>query len=163
MSAGPDSGVPSTVRPVDLRDYVDFAPDRANRVRVFATDVLTADLWCLEPRQATPVLQHEGVDVAYTVLGGTGWFVTDEGEVGLGPMGSLLVPAGVAHGIDNRTTDPVIVLAAGSPPDVPTDQLLTDPPTGEDERAVRHPEDHAPISRRLRRLLGGDRGGAGGS
>lgn len=108
--------VPTTV-PVDLRDYVDFSPDAARRVRVFATPRLAVDLWCIEPRQATPVLHRPGHDVTYTVLGGRSWFVTDDGEVGLDALGALLVPAGTVHGIDNRAPDPLIVLAVSSPPD----------------------------------------------
>ncbi|MEY3019990.1 MAG: hypothetical protein RLZZ272_974 [Actinomycetota bacterium] len=111
--------VPSTtprVVPVDLRDHVVFSPAAATCVRVMATDRLALDLWCLEPRQATSVLQDDGRDVTYTVLGGRSWFVTDEGEVGLDPLGALLVPAGTAHGIDNRAPDPLIVVAVSTPP-----------------------------------------------
>jgi quercetin dioxygenase-like cupin family protein len=107
---------PPGVVPVDLRDYVDFSRDQARRVRVLATDALALDLWCLEPGQATPVLRLASQDVVYTVVGGRSWFVTDEGEVGLDPMGSLLVPSGVVHGIDNRGVDPLIVVASVTPP-----------------------------------------------
>jgi quercetin dioxygenase-like cupin family protein len=117
-AAQPAAGTitPATV-PVDLRDYVDFSPDAARRVRVFATARLAVDLWCIEPRQATPVLHLADHDVTYTVLGGRSWFVTDDGEVGLDALGALLVPAGTVHGIDNRAPDPLIVLAVSSPPD----------------------------------------------
>lgn len=104
------------VVPVDLRDHVAFSEVAATRVRVMATDRLALDLWCLEPQQATPVLQDEERDVTYTVLGGRSWFVTDEGEVGLDPLGALLVPAGTAHGIDNRAPDPLVVVAVSAPP-----------------------------------------------
>lgn len=107
---------PEAVRAVDLRDYVDFSPDAAVRVRVFATERLALDLWCIEPRQATPVLHEPDRDVTYTVIGGRSWFVTDEGEVGLDPMGALLVRAGTVHGIDNRGADPLIVAASSAPP-----------------------------------------------
>lgn len=103
--------------PVDLRDWVRFTPGAAVRVRVQRTAALAVDLWCLEPAQATDVLRCSG-DVTYTVLAGRSWFVTEDGEVGLDPLGSLLVPADVAHGIDNRAPDPLIVLAVSSPPDV---------------------------------------------
>jgi quercetin dioxygenase-like cupin family protein len=116
------------VQPVDLRDHVDFSTERAVRVRVFATERLALDVWCIEPRQSTPVLHEPDRDVAYTVIGGRSWFVTDQGEVGLDPMGAMLVPAGTVHGIDNRAADPLIVLAASSPPsgdpvDVPVADL----------------------------------------
>lgn len=155
---GTDPSRPETrdqrVRPVDLRDYVTFDPEQPRRVRVHATDVLTIDLWCLEPHQGTAVLRYDEVDVAYTVLGGNAWFITEDGELGLGPLGAMLVPSGVAHGIDNRTADPVIVLASGSPPDVPADEVATDEPVGASEEAVWRPGERRGVVGRLRGLLG---------
>lgn len=141
------------VRPVDLRDYADFDDERAYRVRVLATDVLTIDLWCLQPNQSTDVLQHEDTDVVYTVLGGNAWFVTDEGELGLGPLGAMLVPAGVVHGFDNRTVDPLIVVASGSPPDVPADEVTTGEPVEETDEAVYRPGEKRSLRERIRRSL----------
>ncbi|MBW3576315.1 MAG: hypothetical protein KY462_00965 [Actinobacteria bacterium] len=153
--SGDASPVPSAaVRPVDLRDYAAFDRERAVRVRVLATDVLTVDLWCLEPWQRTDVLLYAEVDVAYTVLGGNAWFVTDEGELGLGALGAMLVPAGVAHAIDNRTADPLVVLASASPPDVPADEVATDHPVEVGEAAIHRPEDRSSLAARLRSLLG---------
>lgn len=142
------------VRPVDLRDYARFDPDHAARVRVLATDVLTVDLWCLEPHQSTEAMHHEEVDVAYTVLGGTAWFITDEGEIGLGPLGAMLVPAGVVHGIDNRTVDPVVVLASASPPDVPVAEITVDEPLEDAGDAVWLPGDRRGLLGRLKGLFG---------
>src|SRR5690625_2163788 len=122
------------VRPVDLRDYVTFSEQEATCVRVHATRELALDLWCLQPRQATPVLHHEDARITYTVIGGRSWFVTDEGEIGLDPMGSMLVSPGVVHGIDNRAADPLIVIAAASPPT----SGGGDPAARTDQAAVRH-------------------------
>lgn len=121
------------VRPVDLRDYVDFSIDQATRVRVYATPRLAQDLWCIEPQQATPVLQYDAIDVVYTVIGGRSWFVTEQGEIGLDALGALLVPAGVVHGIDNRGVDPLIVSAASSP----ADSLTVDEPVTTEALAIR--------------------------
>jgi mannose-6-phosphate isomerase-like protein (cupin superfamily) len=104
-----------TVMPTDLRDWVDFSPDEARCVRVLATPSVAVDIWCIEPQQATEVLMDQDVDRIYTVIGGRSWFVTDQGEVGLDPMGAVLIPRGVAHGIQNRGVDPLIVHAAVSP------------------------------------------------
>ncbi len=137
MVDDPSSGPPTpSVRPVDLRDYAAFDRAAAKRIRVLATDVLTVDLWCLEPWQATGVLRYDDVDVAYTVLGGNAWFVTDQGELGLGPLGAILIPSTVAHGMHNRTADPLVVLAAGSPPDVPAARVTTDEPVEVTDGAV---------------------------
>jgi quercetin dioxygenase-like cupin family protein len=106
----------SGAMPVDLRDWVTFSTEAAVRVRVQRTEQLAVDLWCIEPQQATTVLRADG-DVTYTVLAGRSWFVTEDGDIGLDPLGSMLVARGVAHGIDNRAPDPLIVLAVSSPPD----------------------------------------------
>lgn len=119
--------------PVDLRDYVRFDPDAPVRVRVLATDVLSVELWCLEPQQDTGVLQYPDSDVTYTVLGGYAWIVTDEGEIGLGPLGAIMVTAGTAHGLDNRAADPLVVLACAAPPAAPGPP---DTPVASDGRAV---------------------------
>jgi quercetin dioxygenase-like cupin family protein len=148
-----DDPVPS-VRPVDLRDYVDFSEDAATCVRVFTTPELALDLWCIEPQQATPVLHHEEQRITYTVIGGRSWFVTDEGEVGLDPMGSLLVPPGVVHGIDNRAPDPLIVVAVSSPPT----QVPESAPVEERGEAIRRDSDRPNVLRRVAdRLFGGRR------
>jgi quercetin dioxygenase-like cupin family protein len=148
-----DASPPPRVRPVDLRDYVDFSRGAASRVRVFATEHLALDLWCVEPQQATPVLHLPDHDVTYTVVGGRSWFVTDDGEVGLDPLGAMLVPAGVVHGIDNRAPDPLIVVAVSSPP---SDEREDEPVSGAAE-AVRLPTGPGPLRRLLDRVFG-DRG-----
>ena len=146
----PDTVPPGQVRPTDLRDYVDFSPDAARRTRVYATDHLAHDLWCIEPQQATPVLHYDDTDVTYTVIAGRSWFVTEEGEVGLDPMGALLVPAGVAHGIDNRGTDPLIVAATCAPPDSPEE----DAPVVDTGAAIRDDDQYGRRRRRVGEALG---------
>ena len=140
---------PPAVRPVDLRDYAVFSPEAATRVRVFATDRLALDLWCLEPNQATEVLHLPDQDVTYTVIGGRSWFVTDEGEVGLDPMGAMLIRAGTVHGIDNRAPDPLVIIAVASPPGEGTE----DPAFSTDAEAVRL-DDSGPLQRAARTLRG---------
>lgn len=137
------------VLPTDLRDWVRFSPDEAQRVRVFATPSLALDLWCIEPQQATGVLQEAQTELHYTVIGGRSWFVTDQGEVGLDPMGALLVPAGTAHGIQNRGVDPLIVLASASPGGTEADEPVET--TGE---AIRDDRPRG-LSAVLKNLFGG--------
>lgn len=151
MSDAVPPPTPARVRPVDLRDYVDFSPEGPHRVRVYATGRLALDLWCCEPRQATPAL-HVEQDVTYTVIAGRSWFVTEEGEVGLDPMGGLLVPAGVVHGFENRGADPLIVTAASSPPGPAP---AADAPVVADADAVVRPRGPGRLRRTLDRVLGG--------
>ena len=155
----PDPGGGARVRPVDLRDYADFRRGPASCVRVFASGQLAVDLWCIEPGASTGVLHHPDRDVAYTVIGGRSWFVTDDGEVGLDPLGALLVPADTVHGIDNRLADPLIVLAATAPPgSAPED------PASDDADAVAaavhlDPDRPNPLRRAVETLLGTRREG----
>lgn len=147
----PDAAGAARCVPVDLRDYVRFTDGAATRVRVLRTDHLALDLWCIEPMQATSVLHEPDRDVTYTVIGGRSWFVTDQGEIGLDPMGALLVPSGVVHGIDNRAPDPLIVVASSSPP---SDEA-PEAPTAEDALAVRRDDDApGPLGRAWRSILG---------
>jgi mannose-6-phosphate isomerase-like protein (cupin superfamily) len=150
----PAAAEPAVVRPVDLRDYVDFSTETARRVRVYATDDLGLDLWCLEPRQSTSALRLDQ-DVTYTVVAGRSWFVTEEGEVGLDPMGAMLVPAGIAHGFENRAADPLIVVATQAPPGTAPE----DAPVASDAAAVR-PEPPPGLLRRLYDSLLGSRSDA---
>lgn len=150
MSDAVPPQTPAKVLPVDLRDYVDFSREAPRRVRVYATGRLALEVWCAEPRQATSAL-HLEQDVTYTVIAGRSWFVTDEGEVGLDPMGALLVPAGVVHGFENRGADPLIITAASSPPG----PAPTDDPVVSEAAAVVAPRDPGLLRRTLDRVLGG--------
>jgi quercetin dioxygenase-like cupin family protein len=141
----------ATVRPVDLRDYVDFADEAPRRVRVLATDQIALDVWCLQPGQTTDVLNLEDRDVTYTVLGGRSWFVTDQGEVGLDPMGALLVPAGIVHGIDNRAPDPLVIVATSAPPSDEPESA----PVSTEAAAIRHESNRpSPLRRAWESVLG---------
>jgi len=166
--SGVESGVepssePSLPLPVDLRDWVRFSTSGPTKVRVLRTQRMAVDLWCIEPRQATDVLVLREADVTYTVLAGRSWFATADGDIGLDPLGALLVPAGTLHGIDNRAPDPLIVMAVSAPPDA----AEPDEPASDTGTAVR--DDPTPggglrdgARRALARLqrIGRDRPGA---
>ena len=147
VDAGAAAATPAGVLPVDLRDWVRFDAGAATCVRVMATDTLALDVWGVEPHQATGVLTFADADVVYTVLGGRSWIATDDGEVGLDPLGSVLIPAGVVHGIANRAPDPLVVVAVSSPP-APAPDVSS--PAATDGRAVRP----APGAGGVRGLLG---------
>ncbi len=146
------AGPAERVLPVDLRDYADARPDTVTTTRVFATANLGVDLWCIPPRASTGALHDAGRDTAYTVIGGRSWIVTDEGEVGLDPMGAILIPADTAHGIENRAADPLIVLATSSPPG----GASASTPVSDAAEAVQRPRPPG-LLRRLGALLGGRR------
>jgi quercetin dioxygenase-like cupin family protein len=151
MATSPDA--PFEPVAVDLRDYVEFDLDGARGRRVFATDVVAVDLSCLEPGQLIEARTFPTADVIYTVLGGYAWVVTDDAEVTLAPLQSVIVPAGIPHGVRNDSPDPLILQVVVSPPDEAPPTTLgpavePDPALGRDRRRT-------PLAERLRRGLGG--------
>lgn len=103
----------------DLRDYVAFDRDRAVRSRVYETDLVALDMLCLEPGQHLGARTYEESDTVYTVIGGRAWIVTDDSEVALEPLQTVLIPAGTPHGIRNDAADPLLLQTVTSLP-VPT-------------------------------------------
>lgn len=141
------------VRPVDIRDYVEPIRGEATTRRIFATEQLAVDVWCLEPRTATTPIHLPDRDITYTVLAGRSWFVTDEGEVGLDPLGAILVPADIVHGFENRSPDPLIVLASSAPPG----EAPAQPPVEATGQAVQQRRDASRIRNAVESLLGASR------
>jgi quercetin dioxygenase-like cupin family protein len=137
---------------VDLRDYVEFDLSRPFGRRVFVTDVVAVDLVCLEPRQTVAARTLPGADAIYTVLGGLAWVVTDETEVTLSALQSVMVPAGVPHGLRNDSADPLILQVVVSPPDEAPPAAMG--PAAE-PGVVGQPPRPRRVMDRLRRTLGG--------
>lgn len=135
---------------VDLRDYVTFDPQGASGRRVFATDVVAVDLVCLEPHQHVDPRAFPTADAIYTVLGGRAWVVTDDAEVILAPLQSVIIPAAVAHALRNDSPDPLILQVVVSPPD----EAPPLPPGPADAEPAVAPR--ATLLDRLRRTLGGE-------
>lgn len=103
--------------PVDLRAYVSFDLDAPTSRRVFSTDVVTVDLVCLEPGQVLAARTLPDADVIYLVIGGRAWLVADDAEVVLEPLQTVLVPAGVPHGVRNESPDPLVLHVMVGPPE----------------------------------------------
>jgi quercetin dioxygenase-like cupin family protein len=131
---------------VDLRDYVAFDLRGASGRRVFVTDVVAVDLVCLEPSQAVEPRTFATADAIYTVLGGRAWVVTDEAEVTLDPLQSVMIPAEVPHALRNDSPDPLILQVVISPPDEAP--AVSVAPAAETEEGPS-------VLDRLRRALGG--------
>lgn len=100
----------------DLRDHVAFDQYRAIRSRVYETDLFAVDMVCLEPGQQLGARTYDDSDVVYTVIGGRAWVVTDAAEVALDPLQSVMVPAGVPHGVRNDAVDPLLLHTVTGPP-----------------------------------------------
>jgi quercetin dioxygenase-like cupin family protein len=140
---------------VDLRDYVDFDLDAAAGRRVFTTDVVAVDLVCLEPGQVIEARTLPGADAIYTVLGGRAWVVTDDAEATLDPLQSVVVPAGIPHGLRNDAADPLILHVVVSPPDEMPGSVHGPAPATGQEAPAETDAAKRPWMDRVRRVLGG--------
>lgn len=152
MEPARPSGADVDPTPVDLRDYVDFDEGSASDRRVFATDVVAVDLVCLEPYQLLAARTFPTADAIYTVLGGRAWVVTDDAEVTLEPLHSVMIPAATTHGIRNEAADPLILHVVVSPPDE-APAATPGPATG--PASTGETPTRASWVDRLRRVLGG--------
>jgi quercetin dioxygenase-like cupin family protein len=152
MDAPGDDPVPFEPTAVDLRDYVEFDLAGARGRRVFATDVVAIDLSCLEPGQVIAARTFDTADVIYTVLGGIAWVVTDEAEVTLQALQSVMIPAGNPHGVRNSSPDPLILQVVVSPPDEAPPTAFG--PAAEPDPNLGKPRQRSSMLGRLRRGLG---------
>lgn len=137
---------------VDLRDYVDFRETGPAGRRVFSTDVLAVDIVGLEPGQFIDARTFATADAIYTVLGGRAWVVADDAEVTLAPLQSVMVPAGIAHGVRNDAPDPLILQVVVSPPD---EAPPSPPGPAEQPDADAGGAAKPRLTDRVRRILGG--------
>jgi quercetin dioxygenase-like cupin family protein len=86
------------------------------KIDVFVTPQLTADLYCFEPGQAQRSHKHTVSDKVYFVLEGTGRFsvgrTTREYKAG----SAVLAPANEEHGVVNMAEERLVLLAVTAPP-----------------------------------------------
>lgn len=114
--------ISSHVTPVDLRDYTQVVSGQVSTTRVFATESLTTEVWCVPPRVAGDVTHFAAQDSVLTVVSGRCRMVTDDGTVLLDPLGAVLIRADTMFGVENASADPVVLIVHRAPGgDGPTD------------------------------------------
>jgi mannose-6-phosphate isomerase-like protein (cupin superfamily) len=93
-----------------------FAAEKMAKNGVFATARLYYDVYCLEPGQAQKVHSHAGSDKVYLVLDGAARVTVGTEERDLAPGEAVLCPAGVPHGVANRSSERASLLVVTTPP-----------------------------------------------
>ena len=104
---------------MDIRTIHDarrFSSEKMQKISVFASERLFCDVYCLEPGQSQKPHRHEHADKVYLVLEGRGRFqiAGESGEVA--PGQAVLAPAGAAHGVENASSDRLVLLVFIAPP-----------------------------------------------
>jgi quercetin dioxygenase-like cupin family protein len=92
-----------------------FSAEKMQKVGLFETDNLFADIYCLEPGQEQKIHAHRGADKIYFVLEGTGRFHIGGEEQELSANQIVLAPADVEHGVRNASDQRLVLLVMMAP------------------------------------------------
>jgi quercetin dioxygenase-like cupin family protein len=92
-----------------------FSADKMQKVNLFETQRLFADIYCLEPGQEQKRHAHSGADKIYFVLEGTGRFQIGDDNRELSADQIVLAPEGVEHGVRNESQARLVVLVFMAP------------------------------------------------
>jgi len=103
---------PSAIRP---ERHAVFSSEKMAKTTIFRSERIMVGLNCFEPGQQHDLHAHEGMDKVYHVLEGTGTFLLEGSEVAMEPGVMLVAPEGIAHGIRNRGSERLVVLAILAP------------------------------------------------
>jgi quercetin dioxygenase-like cupin family protein len=85
------------------------------KVNLFETERMFADIYCLEPGQEQKRHAHSGADKIYFVLEGAGRFQIGDEERELGVDQIVLAPADVEHGVRNDSQARLVLLVFMAP------------------------------------------------
>jgi quercetin dioxygenase-like cupin family protein len=100
------------IKKLDVRRY-DAA--KMQKINLFETARFFCDVYCLEPGQAQKPHKHDDADKVYAVLEGTVEARVGEARATIGAGEAVLAPAGIDHGLENRSSARAAVLVFMAP------------------------------------------------
>ena len=100
---------------VDSRTARRFAPEKLQKLNLFATPQMFCDVYCLEPGQEQRAHRHAGASKFYYVLEGRGSFAIGGETRELGPGGLAWAGPDEEHGVVNRSDARLVLLVAMAP------------------------------------------------
>jgi len=92
-----------------------FAAEKMQKVALFESGRFFCDLYCLAPGQSQRVHSHAESDKVYYILNGRPTIQVGEEVAEVEAGVAVLAPAGLPHGVDNRSAGPVTVLVFMTP------------------------------------------------
>ncbi|HEY0712401.1 MAG TPA: cupin domain-containing protein [Polyangia bacterium] len=92
-----------------------FADDKMQKLNVFETSRFFFDVYCLAPGQAQKPHKHADADKIYAVVEGEVNVRVGDAVATLGPGQAALAPAGIDHGLENRSASNAAVLVFMAP------------------------------------------------
>ncbi len=102
-----------------IRDVVSravFSDRKMGKAELLRGDRIFAGLNCFEPGQTHTLHTHAGQDKLYLVLDGEGDITVGTEVSCVGPGDLVLAEGGVAHAVENRGTERLVVMTVMAPP-----------------------------------------------
>jgi quercetin dioxygenase-like cupin family protein len=100
------------IKKLDVRRW-DAA--KMQKLNLFETPRFFCDVYCLEPGQAQKPHKHDAADKVYAVLEGTVEARVGDERATIAAGEAVLAPAGIDHGIENRSAGRAAVLVFMAP------------------------------------------------
>ena len=100
----------------DYRDHVGARADKHFKSTLFQGDHMLVGLNCLEPGQTQAAHAHAEADKFYYVIEGRGLFSLEDNTQEVGPGRVVWAPAGLSHGVENRSDSRLTLLVGIAPP-----------------------------------------------
>lgn len=86
---------------VNLKELMEFSPERRVRKKFVQTDIIVSELVCYEPGQGTKQHIHPYQDEIFYAIEGEGYITFAEQEdIPIAAGSVVFVPAGVRHGVE---------------------------------------------------------------
>ena len=100
---------------VKVEEFKQFSTEKMKKNNLFQTSRFFCDVYGFEPGQVQKGHIHGDQDKVYIVLDGQGTFQVGNEEQVLGPGQAVMAPAGMEHGVRNRTQQRLSVLVFVAP------------------------------------------------
>lgn len=99
----------------NLKSERRFSAEKLQKLNLFETERMFADVYCLEPGQEQKPHVHSGADKIYLVLEGSGRFHIGDEDRELGVDQIVLAPADTEHGVSNNSDTRLVLLVFMAP------------------------------------------------
>ncbi len=97
-----------------------FNDEKMKKINLFESPNLFCDVYCLKPGQSQKIHSHAHNDKLYYALTGTAHVTLGEETLPLAPGQLAIAPAGLPHGVENRSNENATLLVVMAPnPSVP--------------------------------------------
>ncbi len=100
------------LKPASLAEFID---EKMKKVNLFESSNLFCDIYCLKPGQSQKVHTHADNDKLYFGLTGSALVTLGEETRPLMPGELAIAPAGLPHGVENRSTENATLLVVMAP------------------------------------------------